>query len=151
MKTTIYGALGVATVALSLAAMQATAGTTYYRWQDERGNLVHSDRPPPQGVSYEVISTGGQFKRDVPADEGAVPREVNPSIDNRFDKKAVKTKEQIKKNPEVCDRARENLTTLETWDEVNVKDDQGDIRALSAEEKEQRKEEAKRQIALHCD
>ncbi|WP_187275924.1 DUF4124 domain-containing protein [Parahaliea aestuarii] len=151
MKSTVCGALGVATVVVSLIGVQATAGTTYYRWQDERGNLVHSDRPPPQGVDYEVISTGSQFKRDVTAEEGAVPRDLKPSVDNRFEKKAVRTEEQIKKNPEICERARENLTTLETWDDVNVKDDQGDIRPLTDAEKKQRTEEARRQIALHCE
>jgi len=32
-----------------------SATTTLYRWQDENGEWVVSDRPPPDGVAYEEV------------------------------------------------------------------------------------------------
>ena len=61
------------------------AGETYYRWFDDRGNPVHSDRPPEGGTDYEVISTKSKLKRVVSGDEGAVPAEITPSAGNQFE------------------------------------------------------------------
>ncbi|MFV0277800.1 MAG: DUF4124 domain-containing protein [Parahaliea sp.] len=151
MKPVLGSAVSSA-FALILLALSAApqAGTTYYRWLDERGQPVHSDRPPPKGIDYEVISTGGRFKREVAAETGAVPRDLQSSTSNSFDRKPVDSDTQIQKNPETCERARKNLTTLETWDQVHVRDENGEVRELTKEEKEQRKAEARRQISLHC-
>lgn len=151
VKVSIFRGLGAASLLLAMAGTQALAGTTYYRWLDDRGNPVHSDRPPPKGIDYEVVSTGGDFKRVVPAETGAVPKETEPTVTNNFQKKPVKPEAYIKKNPEICERARENLTTLESYDEVRVKDDNGDTKVLTAEEKDGRIKEAMRQISLHCE
>ena len=68
--------LVLATAALVLAGSLANAGQVVYRWKDDRGNPVNSDRPPPKGVDYEVISTQSSMVRPVDSKEGAVPLEV---------------------------------------------------------------------------
>ena len=98
--------------ALASQTLSAVAEDAYYRWKDDRGNLVHSDRPPPKGVDYEVVSTGSTFKRVVDEAEGAVPLDVTPEVGNEFE--PVDTaRPTIPKNPEYCDRARLNLDNLD--------------------------------------
>lgn len=135
---------------LATTACIVSANETHYRWLDERGNPVHSDRPPPSGVEYEVISTKSGFKRMVPGAVGAVPLEVEPRVGNEFQPVPKRT-EEVRKNPEICEIARKNLETLNTFARVQVKNDQGDIEYLSDEEKEAQRSEAEALIQQHCD
>jgi hypothetical protein len=128
----------------------AHASSTFYRWQDDRGNPVHSDRPPPAGTPYEVITTGSSLVRQVDAGEGAVPATTEPTVSNDFE--PVNTsKAPVKKNPEQCQRARENLQTLNTKARIQVRNDQGELRPLSEEEKEIQRQQAMDVIAVHCE
>jgi hypothetical protein len=128
----------------------AHAGSTYYRWQDDRGNPVHSDRPPPGGVPYEVITTGSSLVRQVDAGEGAVPATTEPTVSNDFE--PVNTsRNPVKKSPEQCQRARENLQTLNTKSRIQIRNDQGELRPLSEEDKEIQRQQALDVIAVHCD
>jgi hypothetical protein len=126
------------------------AGESYYRWDDKWGNPVHSDRPPPKGVDYEVVSSGTSLVRRVNSAEGVVPAKIEPTIDNNFEQ--VETKpDPVKKNPEICDRAQENLTTLNTYARIRLRDDQGEYRYITEEEKEAQRDEARNLISVHCD
>ncbi len=49
--------LGALAIGLSIAGTTVQAADVYYRWLDDRGNPVHSDRPPPTGTPYEVVSS----------------------------------------------------------------------------------------------
>ena len=100
-----------ALLVLALTGLTAHAESTYYRWQDDRGNPVHSDRPPPTGTAYEVITSGSSLVRKVDADEGAVPATTEPTVSNDF-QPVDANKKSVKKNAEQCKRARENLQTL---------------------------------------
>lgn len=142
--------IAVSAVLLAIASLATAAGgTTYYRWLDERGNPVHSDRPPPQGTPYEVISTRSSLVRHVDADEGAVPATTEPTVTNDFE--PVDTQKAVKKNPEQCKRAQENLQTLNTKVRIQIRNDQGELRPLSPEEKEIQRKQAIDTIAVHCD
>lgn len=130
------------------------ASSTYYRWKDERGRLVVSDRPPPdEGVDYEVVSPDSTLIRRVMPGQGAVPPEVDPRPGNEFN--PVDTQEQVsvaKKNPEMCARARSNLETLNTAARIRVRDSQsGELRYLTEEEKESQREKARSIVKDHCE
>lgn len=145
------GLQGSLIVLMAAGSLHAGAADSYYRWLDSRGNPVHSDRPPPAGTDYEVISTRSGLKRVVPGEQGAVPRQVTPSISNEFEPVARSPAAEVRKNPEICSIARENLETLDTFARVQVRDDQGDIQFLSDEEKEAQRNEAQALIRQHCD
>ena len=152
MKSVLQPCIGAAAALLLAVSSLPASSETYYRWINERGYPVHSDRPPPAGTEYEVVSTGTNLMRRVEPDEGAVPPEVEPRVGNEF--QPVKPREQtevIKKNPEYCQRARDNLEALETASRIRVRDEQGELRYLDEEEKEARKQEARDAIAIHCD
>ena len=138
-------------VIVSLACTVTSAkGATYYRWQDDRGNPVHSDRPPPRGTPYEVISTQSTMVRQVSADEGAVPATTTPTVSNDFEQ-VDRGKGGIKKNAEQCKRARENLNTLNSKVNIQIRNDQGELRPLNEEEKEAQRKQAQATIDVHCE
>lgn len=136
-------------IALGVAS-QAIAGKTHYRWVDDRGHPVHSDRPPPKGIDYEVVSTGSGLKRVVTGDQGAVPAEIEPRVGNEFTQIDTNEASRSKKNPEMCERARTNLATLTSNVEVKIRDDQGEERFLSEEEIIVQREKARAQVSVYC-
>jgi len=143
-------AIFLTTTILTLFSLSTYAGETYYRWTDDQGNPVHSDRPPPKGVDYEVVSTGSSLVRPVESEEGIVPLEAEPRVGNEFEK--VDTQEtKIEKNPAYCQRARDNLNSLDTSARVRLRNDQGEYRYLNEEEKAIQRQQAIDAIAIHCD
>jgi len=136
---------------VGISSLKAIAGTNHYRWIDERGEPVHSDRPPPKGVDYEVITTGSGLTRRVEAEEGAVPAEVVPRVGNEFEQVNNEQIQVVKKNPESCKRAQDNLATLTTSARIRVRNDQGEFRYLDEEEKEIQRQKARDTIAIHCE
>jgi hypothetical protein len=137
-------------VALLLPLSGASAGETLYRWLDNRGNPVNSDRPPPKGVEYEVISTSSSMVRKVDSDEGAVPLEVKSTASNDFEEVNTSTP-RIEKNPEFCARARDNLTQIDSSARIRLRNDQGEARYLSEEEKLAEREKAVSAIEVYCE
>jgi hypothetical protein len=132
------------------SASFANAGQTVYRWTDDRGNPVNSDRPPPKGVDYEVISTSSSMVRPVDAEEGAVPLEVKPSPDNEFE--AVDSSPpKIEKNPEYCKRAQENLETLDLKVRIQMRNEQGEVYFLTEEERDVQRQKALDSIKVNCE
>jgi uncharacterized protein DUF4124 len=137
-------------VFIGTISLPSVAENTYYRWQDDRGNPVHSDRPPPEGVDYEVVSTGTSLVRKVEAGEGAVPADLESAPGNEFER--IETaKREVKKNPETCKRAQDNLTTLDTYARIRVRDNQGDYRYIDEDEKAAQRIQAKEQVRIHCE
>jgi hypothetical protein len=139
----------IAVMLLLLNFGASAAESVHYRWTDSRGNPVHSDRPPPEGTPYEVISTGSTLVRKVDPDEGAVPATTEPSPGNEFEQ--VNSKPQpMKKNSEQCKRAQQNLETLNTRKTIQIRNDQGELHTLSEEEKDIQRKKATDAIAVHC-
>ena len=128
-----------------------TAETNHYRWKNERGETMFSDRPPPKGVDYEVISSSSTFKRVVSSGEGAVPLETKPSANNKFDSVDSSQATPSTKNPELCERATMNLIALNSADKINVRNDQGEVKALSPQEREVARQTAEAQVSIYCD
>ena len=142
-----------ATILVMLGAFgtEALAGNTYYRWTDPDGNPVHSDRPPPTGTNYEVVSTGTSQVRKVSSSEGAVAPVSDTSKKDDFDGFEEAKAEAPAKNAEFCKSAKENLDTLESKARIRLKDDNGEYRYLTAEEKETQKKTARDLIKSHCE
>jgi hypothetical protein len=138
-------------VLLIVAGSQVIAGSTHYRWINERGEPVYSDRPPPKGVEYEVVSTQSRFKRTVSAEEGAVPLETSPRVGNEFFQIDPDAASRNQKNPVYCEQARQNLEALTTSLQVNVRNDDGEVRPLTAEQMEVERNRARGQIEKYCE
>ena len=152
LKAIFLPGIGAAAALFLIISATPASAETYYRWLDDRGNPVNSDRPPPAGTDYEVVSTGSKLKRQVGAQEGAVPPEVEPRVGNEFE--PVNTAKQpavMEKNPEYCRRARENLEALNNFARITIQDENGDIRYIDDEERAAQIAEAQATIEQHCD
>lgn len=138
----------VATAALTCIPVQASE--THYRWTDKYGNPVHSDRPPPIGTDYEVITSGTSLVRKVDSSEGAVPAKTSPSVDNPFNPVDTAKPKAPEKNAEYCRRAQENLVALDSKARIRMKNNQGEVYILTEEDKEEKRTEARSVIASQC-
>ena len=139
----------------SISASLADASGTYYRWRDDKGKLVVSDRPPTDiGVTYEVVTPSTSLVRRVESGEGAVPAETVPRPGNEFEPEDTSAGElQVaRKNPEICARATSNLETLNTTARIRIHDaDTGELRYLTEEEKEAQRDKARDVMRAHCE
>jgi hypothetical protein len=136
-------------VAVALAPLVAQA-EVHYRWINERGVQVHSDRAPPPGIDYEVVDVGPSVVRPVRAEEGAVPRTIEPSPGNRFETVDPRRAE-VEKNPEYCARARDNLYRLDNDARVRMRNEQGEVSYLEPEEREAERQKALKAIDIYCE
>ena len=107
--------LGAIALGVSLSGPQGAAANEYYRWIDADGNPVHSDRPPPTGTPYEVISVKTSKVRQVREDEDRAATPSGTAADDEAQQRAsaYRTQPAIEKDPERCAQAQENMTTLE--------------------------------------
>ena len=118
---------------VALTSSFSQAGEAHYRWQDQWGNPVHSDRPPPKGTDYEVVESGTSLVRKVNSAEGVVPAKVEPTISNDFDQVDTKKDQYVsQKNPEYCQRAIDNLEVLDTKARIRLRNDQGEYQKEQA-------------------
>lgn len=152
-RTVLIAAL-LCALSLTLIVPPAFSADTYYRWKDEQGKLVVSDRPPTsQEIEYEVVSQRSSMIRRVRPGEGAVPPEVTPRPGNEFTQVDSKQEEieVVAKNPESCARAKANLETLNTAARIRIRDKTtGELRFISEEEKETQRQKAQDTIRVHC-
>lgn len=134
----------------ALGQMSSAYGETYYRWVDDRGHPVHSDRPPPSGTEYEVVSTDSTLIREVVAEEGAVPLKIEPSASNEFNPVEARAP-MIEKNPAYCERAKENLWALDNFARIRLPNEQGEMVYIDEKQKEAQRQKALKTIELNCE
>lgn len=149
-QVNITKALGLCSILLLFGTSAAVSAETLYRWIDDKGNQVNSDRPPPTGIEYEVISTSSSMVRKVDSEEGAVPKTVNSSPGNQFESEQTEQR-VIEKNPEYCARARDNLAQLDTRARIRMRDDNGEVRYLNEDERALERDKALAAIEAYCE
>ncbi len=138
-KTSIF-ALALVTVLMTLSSGSALA-TTMYRWTDQNGNPVVSDRPPPKGTAFTEINVNftparrRDALRDTPTSESAA---------------ADQPSEAGSKVPALCTRARDHIEKLENAPTIATTDGSGNVRVLSDEERAEQLDNARRMAAQHC-
>lgn len=141
-------------LALSLAGSAAFAGEKgYYKWQDARGKLQLSDRPPPNGIEYEFVSDDSGLSRRMSADEPRadnLPSSTAQPTEIKDTRNEAEKRTTIEKNPALCDQAKGNLDTLNSKARVRIRDADGSIRYLSEAEKEEQRQKARDLSAVHC-
>jgi hypothetical protein len=143
-------ALVFAAALLTLSGYFANAGEVVYRWKDQAGNQVNSDRPPPLGIDYETISTSSSMVHTVDPAESAAPPPVKPGAGKDAPAAVAKTP-ATEKNPEYCKRAQDNLVQLDSNARIRLRDDQGEVRFLSEEEKTAERKKTLDAIKAFCD
>ena len=124
-----------------LLAMPASASTTY-RWVDENGNPVLSDRPPQAGVPYTEVGVDTGIRRypkpvapEVAATEAAALSASSTPMADASDPITSDVTIAAEADPDLCERARDNIFKLETFPRMRVRDDSGEVRYMSDEER----------------
>lgn len=137
-------------VVIAASSLESAAQSNYYRWLDSSGNPIVSDRPPPAGTDYEVVSTQSTLKRAVEAEEGAVPLAINPTTGNELTQQESAEAQRIKKNAELCEKARSNLEALSSSAAVTIRDSQGEVKELTPQEMQIQRTTTRAQIKAYC-
>jgi hypothetical protein len=139
--------LKLVAVLLGLALSGTISAEIHYRWVDEHGIPVHSDRPPPPGIDYQEISHGTALKQPLEAEKDAESERIELRI--TYENEDIpKIEVPPEKDPKRCQRARDNLETL-TLARVRQRD--GGYKYLSEEEKETERQKAREAIEAYCE
>ncbi|NQX90279.1 MAG: DUF4124 domain-containing protein [Halioglobus sp.] len=141
------------TVLLAATPAPVSAQDKLYRWVDDQGNPVNSDRPPEGDVQYEIISTQSNMVRavDVEASEpGASGAKSDPNTKDSDNALVDDRRIKIEKNPEYCETARSNLQQLNTKARIRMRDENGETRYLSEAERDEQRKNAENAIEVYC-
>ena len=126
-----------------LLAGQGVFANTIYRWVDDNGNPVLSDRPPPAGTLYTEVEVNIGLRR--------YPKPANTEQETTSDaaRAASSAPEQrnmgaastesvrvVQAEPALCEQARDNIFKLETFAQMRVQDDDGTVRFMTDEERD---------------
>lgn len=144
--------------AIVLAGATLVAGTAYaedgyYKWTDNSGRTHLGDRPPPAGTDYEFVATDTGIRRSIAADNNpGAGNSAAPAMPKPEPQKQTVAQQQItiEKNPEYCEQARANIDTLDSVARIRIRDDDGEMRFLTDEEKAIQRRKAEDMIAVHC-
>lgn len=151
MSTLTTRLAGIALAALLTAAVPGQAQNHHYRWVDEQGKTVYSDRPPPGGQDYEIVSSTSNFSRAIAGREGAMRADDAVDDGSEADPAREKLSEQERRKADYCAKARANLEVLKGTGKIVVRGADGVPRTLSAEEIEQQRQTARSQVTAYCE
>lgn len=145
-----------ATVALASNQLPAAE---LYRWNDAEGNPVVSDRPPSPGTPYTTLN-GKKYGAGVnapgkPSSGAQSPSRTGNQPENKVASSAPGPQSGdgnvvIEKRPELCTQAKDNIFKLETFPRMRVKDDDGEVRFMTDEEREKQLATAKKVAEANC-
>ena len=140
-KSLIRAIALAALIPLAYSPTNALAGTTY-RWVDDNGNPVLSDRPPEAGTPYTEVGVDSGFRRypkpatDSPAEESPESAgSASTSVSQSAPRASDSTLSIVEPRPELCTQAMDNIFKLETFPRMRVQGEDGEVRFMSDEER----------------
>ena len=144
---------------VALALSQTASANTTYRWVDQNGNPVLSDRPPEAGVPYTEVGVDGGFRRypkptdiNEPDVSESDATGVTPTALSSSSKTSSNTRIEIASpQPDLCDLAQDNIFKLETFPRMRVQDDTGEVRFMTDEERSAQLATTYRVREANCD
>ncbi|CAD5106931.1 DUF4124 domain-containing protein [Zestomonas carbonaria] len=139
----------ILTGSLLLALSASAMASQVYKWVDEKG-VTHFGAQPPEGQAATQINTTVPQIRSVaptlpPADASADDQQK--ALDEKI-KKEVASQELERKK--YCENTRNNLAQLRNNPRVRVTDDNGEVRRIDEEERQQRIRETEKAIQENC-
>lgn len=147
---------------LIAAALPATSSAQVYQWKDSSGRTVISDTPPPPNAKgSRSIGSNPPPSTTTPATEGAAAApKATAEKEMDFKKRQQEAKEKADKeakekaaaaeNKENCERARRQLTALESGVRVAMADEKGERRFMEDAERQREIERTRKAVAETC-
>ena len=122
---------------------QPAAASPTYRWVDNNGNPVLSDRPPETGIPYTEVGVDTGFRRypkpvatqSTESDGQAPAGSTSASLAANATDGQSNRVEVVAADPALCEQAKDNIFKLETFPRMRVQDDDGEVRFMSDEER----------------
>lgn len=147
----------IATARILLATILITIPSTLlaqtvYSWDDEEGGLTYGHTPPP-GVNARIVSDASQSYRPEPGEVKSYP--VADNLTEKKTEAAAKPKQKITTLNDqglktLCENARKNVATIMRSGIIRAKDNDGNIKVLTDDEKQQRKTKNQNIIDENC-
>ena len=137
-------------IILFVAAMAVSGAQaeTYYKWVDENNVTHYGERPPADKETEEVRTSTGHSEPTV-YDK---PKRDDEDKDAKAEEPAEEEQVQLskKEKKEYCQRAKSNYETLNARAIVRQRDEYGNIKELSENERNQAKSRAKKAMDDYC-
>ncbi|MFP5430518.1 MAG: DUF4124 domain-containing protein [Gammaproteobacteria bacterium] len=152
-KLTTLALLGALLAAPAMAAQ-------FYKWTDENGVTHYSEAPPPESVKGSTaikVPSRQPSGAETAAQNLQKQREAALKALDEAGKKGASTtapaaaKDNKEQYAERCKQLKANLAVMENSGRVSEKDDKGEKRFLTEEEKTKRLEDTRRQIKAFCE
>ena len=139
---------------VGLLAVASVQAGTLYRWTDERGNPVISDRPPAVGTPYITLDGAryGVKSSSAARTPKPMPTQQAESVKAGADRSGDGTEQAMKteQDPKLCDQAKDNVFKLETFPRIRITDDDGSVRFMTDEERKDKLASARKDEAAAC-
>jgi hypothetical protein len=139
----------ILTGSLMLALSATAMASQVYKWVDAQG-VTHFSAQPPQGQPATAINTSAPPPRQAPAEPAPSVEELLDPEQAAIDKKV---KEQVAaqeaERKQYCASARTNLAQLENNPRLRI-EDEGEVRRIDENERQERITELKKSIAENC-
>jgi len=145
---------GFLILACSTLFISASLTAKSYRWVDENGITVYSQKPPPSGSATEIKP---------PPPPAISPEEAQRKLDTRRqaledlrEDRELKKKESGEKKAETkrqksnCEAAQSNLAGLISRPHARQKEKDGEYSYISEEARQEKIEAAKKHIKENC-
>ena len=141
-KPTFLHIAASSVLVLCLQGQPAAASPTY-RWVDDNGNPVLSDRPPKTGIPHTEVGVDTGFRRypkpvaSDNAEPGGQPQAGSASVSTLSSSNGAEANltKVVEAYPALCEQAKDNIFKLETFPRMRVQDDDGEVRFMSDEER----------------
>jgi hypothetical protein len=124
----------------------AQAAQDYYKWTDENG-VTHYSARKPHNQAAEVISIKTGQRVAIPA---ANQTNTASGTSRGAASQPPAGSDESLKDRERCQTAQDNLETMRTNARVRMREENGEIRYLSEEEKAQKVQEFEKAMAESC-
>ena len=143
--------VAAAALALMVLGFQATA-TEIYRWKDEKGNTVFSERRPPQAKDAAVVELKtGKASGDAAERLEKARAQFAPPKPVKTPAKAELTPEQQARRASACTQARDALAILQENNRPRYQADDGQLIVMDDALKAARIADAEQKIGEYCD
>ncbi|VXD02278.1 Glycosyltransferase [Pseudomonas sp. 8Z] len=139
----------ILTGTLLLALSTSTIASQVYKWVDDKG-VTHFGAQPPQGQDATTINTATPPPRSPPPppapkapSDDAQQKAIDEKVKNQVARKEAERKKY-------CESARTNLAQLENNPRVRIEGDNGELRRIGEDERQQRITDLKKSIDETC-
>ncbi len=140
-----------ALTAIALVLGQQAAATEIYRWKDENGNTVFSERRPPQTDNAAVVELkSGKASAGAAQQLEKARAQFAPPTPAKAPAEAPLTPEQQAKRADACAQARNALAILQGNNRPRYQADDGQLIVMDGAMKAARMADAEQKIGDYC-